>query len=256
MSHLSVAIDAARVAGRILRQQFAIPLNIDYKGEINIVTEVDRKSETILQEMLAAAYPDYGFLGEEGVNNHQAHGARWIVDPLDGTTNYAHGFPFFAASIALEQAGEVVLGVVYNPVLDELYTAEKGAGARLNGNPIRVSTTGELGKALVGSGFPYDAWTTDQDNVATWARFVKSALSVRCDGAAALDLCHVAVGRLDAFWERDLAPWDMAAGALIAAEAGGAISACDGSPFHLGQPGILADNGRLHDKMLEIINRD
>lgn len=256
MSQLSVAINAARAAGRVLRQQFAVPIQLDYKGEINIVTEVDRKSEAVLHEILACAYPDYGFLGEEGGYNHEARAARWIVDPLDGTTNYAHGYPFFGVSIALELAGETALGVVYNPILDELYTAEKGAGARMNGKPLQVSTTAEVGKALVGSGFPYDAWTTEQDNLATWGRFVKSALSVRCDGAAALDLCHVASGRLDAFWERDLEPWDMAAGALIAAEAGATVTACDGSPFHLNQRGVLADNGLLHARMLDVLTLD
>jgi myo-inositol-1(or 4)-monophosphatase len=202
---------------------------------------------------LRADFPTYGFIGEEGSGTSSPQGTNWIVDPVDGTTNYAKGYPFFAVSIALEVDREIVLAVVYNPVLDECFSAEKGRGANLNGKPLKVSDVGELDHALVASGFPYDSWTNPVDNLAGWGRLVKRALSVRCDGAASLELCHIAAGRLDAYWEIDLEIWDMAAGALIVREAGGAVTSVSGQELNLQQRDVLATNGRLHPDILLVL---
>jgi myo-inositol-1(or 4)-monophosphatase len=174
----------------------------------------------------------------------------WLVDPLDGTTNYAHCYPFFAVSIGLQWEGRTILGVVYNPILDELFVAEHGKGATLNERPIRVSATDHLNDSLLASGFPYDAWVNERDNGRQWHSLLKHALSLRSDGSAALDLCHVAMGRLDGYWELDLDPWDMAAGALIVQEAGGQVTHTDGGLFSLHGRSVLASNGRLHPAML------
>lgn len=251
--HLTVAIRAARLAGDFLRQNFGKPLHIDFKGPINPVTEVDRQAQTLIINTLQKAFPTYGVLSEEGLDNLVSGQPRWIIDPLDGTTNYAHGYRLFAVSIALEVSGEVELGVVYNPLADELFVAERGKGARLNHRPIHVSNCSELGKAVVASGFPYDMWDNPADNLAEWGRIVKRVLSVRCDGSATLDLCHVAAGRLDAFWELDLDPWDLAAGVLIIREAGGVVTDLNGAPFRLPQRSFLASNGLLHQDLLKVI---
>lgn len=246
-----VAVEAARAAGRLIIERYHRPREIQRKGPANLVTEVDLLSERLIVERLQAAFPEYGIVSEEG---HQAAGAtRWLIDPLDGTTNYAHGYPLFGVSIALEQGGETILGVVYNPLLDELFCAVRGQGATLNDVPLRVSSTAELSQALVGSGFPYDAWTNPVDNTAEWRRMIKRVVSARCDGSAALDLCFVAAGRLDAFWELDLEPWDLAAGALICQEAGGQVTLPDGAPFNAYERGVLASNGLLHEAMLAVL---
>ncbi len=253
MTELETAIHAARAAGQLLRDSYQLPHDIRYKGSINIVTDVDRASEHLIYDVLQRAFPDYGFLGEESVATRACGEGIWIVDPIDGTTNYARSYPLFSVSIALEKTGRTVLGVVYNPVLDELFTAEVGGGAYLNGKPIHVSETGELGKALVASGFPYDAWTNPVDNGAEWWRFVKSTVSVRCDGSASLDLCHVAAGRVDGYWEIDLEAWDMAAGALIVQEAGGTVTLTSGAPYTPYMRSVLADNGKIHTAMLALL---
>ena len=204
--------------------------------------------------MLKHEFPDYDLLGEESSKAIRSEGPIWIIDPLDGTTNYARDYPLFAVSIALEKNAEVVAGVVYNPLLDELFVAEKGGGATLNGEPIHVTQTQELGKALLASGFPYDVWSNPANNCEEWTRFIRRTMSVRCDGSAALDLCHVAAGRLDGYWELDVQAWDMAAGALMVKEAGGKISLTSGAPFNLYQRNILASNGHLHEAMLEVLH--
>lgn len=248
-SELDCAIRAARRAGRLLLENFGPSIPVEYKGQIDPVTVLDRKAERLIAEILSAAFPDYDVLGEE--EHHSADGSKpfWIVDPLDGTTNFAHGYPLFAVSIALAVDGQVVIGTVFNPVLDELFGAVRGQGAALNGQPIKVSSVGILGQALIASGFPYDAWTSDRDNLAEWGRFVKAVLSPRCDGCASLDLCHVANGRLDGYWELDLEPWDMAAGGLIAAEAGALVTDASGQPFDVNQRSVLAANPKLHPQM-------
>lgn len=251
MSELNTAIEAARQAGHVLRENYNKPHQISNKGIIDLVTEMDRESERMVTEMLHNVYPEYGILGEEGAKSTGSSTCRWIIDPLDGTTNYTTGYPMFGVSIALEKQGEIVIGVVYNPILNELYAAEKGKGTRMNGALIHVSKTAELGKALVATGFPYDAWTSPADNCAELGRFVKTTLSLRADGSAALDLCHIACGRLDGYWELDLEPWDMAAGALIVQEAGGTVTQVDGKPYNQMNRSILASNGLIHQAMVE-----
>jgi len=253
-SELETAILAARQAGQILRHRFGGQFKVDYKGAIDPVTEMDHQAQTLIANILGDPYPSYRLIAEEGLKHYSPGQTHWIVDPLDGTTNYSRGYPFFAVSIALEKDGEILLGVVYNPILDELFVAERGKGALLNGQPIRVSQTVDLGKAVLASGFPYDMWTNPIDNASQWARFIKRTFSLRCDGAASLDFCHVAMGRLDGYWELDLEVWDMAAGALIVQEAGGRVSGVDGSPFSLDHRRVLASNGYLHNDLLSVID--
>lgn len=251
MDELQVAIEAARAAGELLRNGFRGQLDVGYKGDIDPVTEQDHQAEKLIFKILRQAYPAYGFLGEEDHKDHEGGGPTWIVDPLDGTTNYTRGYPFFSASIALYLGGEVVLGVVYSPVHDELFSAVKGGGAWLNGQPIRVSTTQELGRAFLASGFPYDVWTAPRDNLDEWSYFTKRIFSPRCDGCASLDLCYVAKGTYDGYWELDLAPWDMAAGGLIVLEAGGIVTGTAGEPFDPFGRSALAANPHLHGQILE-----
>jgi len=251
MSKINIAIEAARCAGLALKEHFNQPHQVSYKGIIDLVTEMDKESERLITRMLSKSFPEYGFLGEEGSNSTAAYACRWIIDPLDGTTNYTFGYPLFAVSIALEIEGQITLGVVYNPILDELFTAEKGSGAYRNGIPIHVTRQTELGKSLLASGFPYDVWSNPRNNCSQWEQFIKKTISVRCDGSAALDLCHVACGRLDGYWELDLEPWDMAAGALIVQEAGGTVTQVDGRPFAHLQHNVLASNSHLHQVMLD-----
>jgi len=255
MSEISTAIEAARHAGNTLLDHYNQPHRVSYKGIIDLVTEMDKESERLVSEILGKAYPQYGILGEEGSKSIEPYTCRWIIDPLDGTTNYLYNYPLFAVSIALEKHGEITLGVVYNPILNELFTAEKGGGATMNGIPIHVTDTNELGKSLLASGFPYDAWTSQRNNCNQWEQFIKATISVRCDGSAALDLCHLACGRLDGYWELDLEPWDMAAGALIVQEAGGMVTQADGNPFSHLKRNILASNGHLHQAMLDLLSR-
>jgi myo-inositol-1(or 4)-monophosphatase len=255
MSELKTAIDAARHAGQALREHYNTPHHVSFKGIIDLVTEMDTLSEKMVVDILRKAFPDYGVLGEEGSKSTEPYTCRWIIDPLDGTTNYSHNYPLFAVSIALEKMGEITLGAVYNPILDELFTAEKGGGAYLNGNPIHVTETTLLGKSLLASGFPYDVRSSPINNFREWEQFMKSALTVRCDGSAALDLCHTACGRLDGFWESGLAPWDMAAGALIVQEAGGIVTQTNGNLFNHLVGSVLASNGLLHQQMLEVMKK-
>jgi myo-inositol-1(or 4)-monophosphatase len=192
---------------------------------------------------------------ESGAHGDGAARARFIVDPLDGTTNYAHGFPVFASSLALEVDGDVLVGAVYDPTRRELFTATRGGGAYLNGAPMRVSSHASLIDALLVTGFPYSVHEERADLVSLFSAFLAEAQAVRRLGSAALDLCYVAAGRMDAFWEQHLKPWDMAAGALMLTEAGGRISALDGSPFDIRRPQLMASNGVLHDRLLEVVRR-
>lgn len=251
MSEINMAIEAAHRAGQVLREHYNKPHQVSFKGVIDMVTEMDHESERLVTEILRGVFPDYGILGEEGVKSTDVYPCRWIIDPLDGTTNYKNNYPLFGVSIALEKQGEIVLGVVYNPLLNEMFSAEKGKGATLNGSAIHVTETAELGKSLVATGFPYDAWTSPANNCAELERFVKSTISLRSDGSAALDLCHIACGRLDGYWELDLEPWDMAAGALIVQEAGGMVTQVNGKPFSHLERSILANNGLIHQEMVE-----
>jgi myo-inositol-1(or 4)-monophosphatase len=250
---LEVALEAARRAGGVLRDGFGVRPQIKYKGAVDLVTETDERAEEVIREVLLGAYPAYGVLGEEGGEIVGDEDARWIVDPLDGTTNFAHGFPMFAVSIALEKAGEVVLGVVHDPIRGETFVAERGRGARLNDESIGASETEELVRALVVTGLPYD-----RDEVPTavelFGRFATRAQDMRRLGSAALDLCYVASGRLDAYYERGIHAWDVAAAGLVLEEAGGKITDYKGRPFELEGKEVVASNGRLHPALIELTN--
>jgi myo-inositol-1(or 4)-monophosphatase len=250
---LNFAIRVAKDAGRLLRDRVGTRIDIDHKGSINLVTDVDLASERLIRETISTYYPRHEVLGEEGGLSESGSEYRWIVDPLDGTTNYAHGYPMFCVSIALECKREIVLGVVYDPMRDELFTAERGSGAALNNRPIHVSKTAELMQGLLSTGFPYDIKTSKLTNLDHWANFAMNAQALRRDGAAALDLCYVACGRFDGFWELNLSPWDTAAGALIVTEAGGRVTNFSGNPFSNYKPEVVASNGLIHDRMLEVL---
>lgn len=250
---LNFAIRVARDAGRLLRDRLNTGFDIAHKGSINIVTEVDLASEKLIREAISTYYPRHEILGEEGGLTESRSDYRWVVDPLDGTTNYAHGYPVFCVSIALEHQGETVLGVVYDPTRDELFAAERGGGAALNNRPIRVSSVGDLMNSLLSTGFPYDIKTSSFTNLDHWANFAMNAQALRRDGAAALDLCYVACGRFDGFWELNLSAWDTAAGALIVSEAGGRVTDFRGDKFSNYEPQIVASNGLIHDRMIEVL---
>lgn len=249
---IEVAIRLARQAGEVLRRGWGRrDLHVEQKGQINPVTEIDQQSEALLVDGLARAFPDYGILAEEGASRSPERATRWIVDPLDGTVNYIHGIPLVAVSIGLERDGEAVLGVVYNPISDELFVGEKGLGATLNGRPIHVSAVETIDKAVIASGFPYDAWTNPDNNTREWADFVGSALTVRCDGSAALDLCQVACGRFDGYIEKGLSPWDIAGGAAIVREAGGAVTDYAGGAGFIANCQIVAANPALAGRLID-----
>jgi myo-inositol-1(or 4)-monophosphatase len=250
---LNFAIRVAKDAGRLLRDRVGTRIDIDHKGSIDLVTDVDLASERLIREAIATYYPRHEILAEEGGLSESDSEYRWIVDPLDGTTNYTHGYPMFCVSIALECKGEVVVGVVYDPMRDELFSAERGGGAGLNNRPIHVSKTADLMQGLLSTGFPYDIKTSKLTNLDHWANFAMNAQALRRDGAAALDLCYVACGRFDGFWELNLSPWDTAAGALIVAEAGGAVTNFTGGSFSNYKPEVVASNGLIHDRMLEVL---
>ncbi|OPY88270.1 MAG: Inositol-1-monophosphatase [Syntrophaceae bacterium PtaU1.Bin231] len=250
---LDFAIETAKAAGQLLKSKFGGPLTVDYKGEIDIVTEADRMSEKLILENIGRRYPDHGILSEESPASGRGASFRWLVDPLDGTTNYAHGFPVFCVSMALEREGEVVLGVVNNPMMDETFAARKGSGAFLNGRRLQVSSVRTLTASLLATGFPYDIRSDDNNNLDFFARMARSAQAIRRAGAAALDLCYVAAGRFDGFWELKLKPWDTAAGWLLVTEAGGRVTDIAGRPYGLSSPNILATNGLLHADMIRVL---
>jgi myo-inositol-1(or 4)-monophosphatase len=250
---LNFAIRVARDAGALLRDRLGTRIDISHKGSIDLVTDVDLASEKLIREAISTYHPRHEILAEEGGLTESNSEYRWIVDPLDGTTNYAHGYPVFCVSIALEHKGEVMLGVVYDPMREELFAAERGAGAALNNRPIRVSKIDRLTESILSTGFPYDIKTSKLTNLEHWANFAMNAQALRRDGSAALDLCYVACGRYDGFWELNLSPWDTAAGALIAAEAGGWVTEFSGGAFSNYKPEVVASNGLIHDRMIEVL---
>jgi myo-inositol-1(or 4)-monophosphatase len=250
---LDFAISVAQEAGALLRDRLNTKFNVSHKGDINLVTEVDIASETLIRERIATRFPKHQVLAEESGFADSASDYRWIIDPLDGTTNYAHGYPVFNVSIGLEHKGEMIAGVVYDPMRDELFAAEKGSGAMLNKKTIRVSQTGELIKSMLSTGFPYDIKTSNLTNLDHWTNFAMNAQALRRDGAAALDLCYVACGRYDGFWELNLSAWDTAAGVLIVEEAGGKVTDFSNQKFSNYAPEIVASNSLIHDRMIEVI---
>jgi myo-inositol-1(or 4)-monophosphatase len=248
---LPVALDAARGAGQLLREELGGTRRIRHKRSvIDLVTEMDQRAEAFIVERLLGAFPDHAVLAEESGATDGRSEYRWLIDPLDGTTNYAHGLPVFAVSVALERAGVVELGVAYDPSRDECFVAERARGATLNGEAIRVSSVDALDQALLVTGFPYDIRTTSETNLPEYATLSVRAQAVRRLGSAVIDLCYVACGRLEGFWELALGPWDMAAGGLIVQEAGGRVTNVRGGPWRLEGPGVLATNGRVHDAIL------
>ncbi|HMQ04116.1 MAG TPA: inositol monophosphatase family protein [Pyrinomonadaceae bacterium] len=252
---LNFAIQTAREAGSLLLEKFGRITSVTKKGDINLVTEADLASEALVIERIKSFYPKHSILAEESGEAVVTGGDsrwKWIIDPLDGTTNYAHGYPCFCVTIALESEGEIVVGVTYDPTRDEMFAAEKGGGATLNRKPISVSAEASLSESLIVTGFPYNF-----KQVPHFERSLKEFLlrsrGVRRDGSAAIDLAYVACGRFDGFWEEGLNPWDVAAGKLLIEEAGGRLSYYDGTEFSIYQPPICASNGLIHEQMLEVL---
>jgi myo-inositol-1(or 4)-monophosphatase len=252
---LALAVRLARAAGGVQRERYETDFRIGTKSAaIDLVTDVDHACEALIVETLRRERPRDAVLAEEGGLRDPGDAAwRWVIDPLDGTMNYAHGYPRFCVSIGVERAGVAEAGVVYDPLLDELFAATRGGGASLNGRPIHVSEETELSRALLATGFAYDVHRSQDDNVAHFARFVKRARGLRRDGSAALDLCYVAAVRFEGYWELKLHPWDVCAGGLVVREAGGRVSDFAGVESGTDTREVLASNGRVHEAMLEVL---
>lgn len=258
-NYLEAAIEIAREAGKILREETARPLNIHYKGEVDLVTQADKRSEEAIVSRLNQYFPQHSVIAEEGTGKDTGSEFRWYVDPLDGTTNFAHGYPCFSVSIALAQGDQLLAGVVYNPIYEELFAAARGEGATLNGKKISASKVDSLSKSLLCTGFPVHKRQASP-NIHFYYDFTLRSHGVRRDGSAALDLASVAAGRFDGFWEFGLKKWDVAAGVLLVEEAGGLVSDFEGQSYALGGKVVLATNGNIHEEMrsvaLEISRRD
>lgn len=250
---LATAIEVVTHAGAIQRARFGSGVTVAKKGAIDLVTEVDLEVERACRAILGARFPDHDILAEElgGGTAEKSH--RWVFDPLDGTTNFAHGIPIFCASLALEIDGEAVVGAVFDPNRQELFTAERGVGAWLNGAPLRTSSAATLIDAVLVTGFPYDVHSTLDDVIGLFSAFVAESRAVRRLGSAAIDLCWVAAGRMDGFWEERLQPWDTRAGALLVQEAGGTVTGLDGGPWVPAAGHVLASNGPLHEAMVRVV---
>jgi len=254
--YLDTAVSAARAAGALQRERLWLEHDIEFKGEFDLVTEVDKGCEDLIVAAILERYPDHDILAEENVYTPRNSSYRWVIDPLDGTTNYAHGFPWFAVSIALEIDGVVRVGVVLHTMMNELFTAVRGEGAFLNGERIHVSSRTPLKSALLATGFPYDKSSDNENNFANFERFQMGSRAVRRAGSAALDLACVAAGRLDGFWECKLKPWDVAAGMLLVVEAGGRVTNHGGGPYSIRHHRILASNGLIHDEMTAMLGME
>ncbi len=250
----TLIIQAAREAGKLLMDKFESGIRVEFKGKYDLVTEADRQSEALIVKLIKDLYPEHDILAEEGDYGHSGSDYRWIIDPLDGTTNYAHGFPWFAVSIALEVRGCLQLGVVFNPYVGEFYFAERGHGAFLNDRRLKVSAITTLEHSLLATGFAYDHKKCKANNYDYFTRFQKDAQACRRPGAASLDLASVAAGRFDGFWELKLKPWDLAAGILLIEEAGGLVSDFDGQPMTLDSLECMASNRLIHEEMQSILH--
>ncbi|MDE3058071.1 MAG: inositol monophosphatase [Bacteroidota bacterium] len=254
---VNVAMEAALEAGKFLKYNVGKIKSIERKmGQAtNLVTEIDKQSEAIIIKKIKQHFPLHDILAEESGSHNQKSEFRWVIDPLDGTTNFTHAFPIFAVSIGVEHNGEVVAGAVYDPSSDEMFSTEKGAGAFLNGKRIHVSSSATLIESLLVTGFPYNVKENPHHAVEHFVNFLMEGQGVRRLGAAAIDLAYVAAGRLDGFWEVFLNPWDKAAGTLLVQEAGGTVTNFRGKPASIDEPNTLATNGKIHDRMLEILHR-
>lgn len=252
-SFVETAAGIAREAGSLLRHLFERRVAFEMKGEYDLVTEADRASEKLVVERLTRHYPDHAIVAEEGSGHESASGYRWYVDPLDGTTNFAHYYPAWNVTLALEHEGELIAGVVFDPNRDELFTCERGGGAYLNGLRIHVSNAARVSDSLVSTGFPNHNRATNP-NIHFFHQLAMSAHGVRRSGSAALDFAYVAAGRLEAFWEIGLSPWDMAAGILLVREAGGQCSDMRGATHRLQSPHVLADNGHIHAELVDVFS--
>ncbi len=250
-SYLEAAVETAQEAGKILLQEFDRPPSITYKGEADLVTQADRRSEQLIVERLRRWFPDHAIVAEEGTGHENRSRFCWYVDPLDGTTNFAHGYPCFAVSIGLAEGNAVLAGVVFNPVTNELFAAARGEGATLKGRKISVSAIDTLAASLLATGFPARK-RVESPNIHYYWDFTLRSHGVRRDGSAALDLAAVAAGRFEGFWEFGLNPWDTAAGILLIEEAGGRVSDFDGKPYRFGAREILASNGKVHAAMQKV----
>jgi Archaeal fructose-1,6-bisphosphatase and related enzymes of inositol monophosphatase family len=253
MAYLETAAEIAREAGALLSRYFDGRIGFELKGDFDLVTEADRASERLVVERLTSHFPSHSIVAEEGSGHENSSEYRWYVDPLDGTTNFAHGYPVFNVTLALERAGEMIAGVVYDPIRDEMFQAERGGGAWLNGQRIRVSGCKTLADTLSSTGFPSRKRSTNI-NIHFYYQLAMLTHGVRRGGSAAIDLAYVACGRLDAFWEFGLNPWDMAAGILLVSEAGGRVSDMTGNPVSLRGPHLLADNGLVHEEFLKLFD--
>jgi len=254
MTHMPTLTDLeqmARQAGRILSDGYEKNFQVDYKGEIDLVTEIDRQSEDYILGEISRKFPGHSIMAEESGDTNGSTEHLWIVDPLDGTVNYAHGVPLFSVAIAYAHRGELTLGAVYDPMRDEMFLAEKGRGAWLNGRPLKVKQVADLGRSLLVTGFPYDVRTTANNNLQNYAKFALNSQGVRRLGSAALDLCYVGAGRFDGYWELSLKAWDLSAGALVAMEAGAKVTDVRGEVNFFKPPlSVIAANPALHAKIL------
>ena len=250
---LDFAVTTAREAGAVLCDYYRTGVTVKYKGEIDLVTEADHASEALILKRIRSAYPDCAILSEESGASANTSSAVWIADPLDGTTNFAHGLPIFSVTLALVVNGVIEVGVTFNPIGGELYTAQRGQGACLNGERLQVSSAASLDRALLVTGFPYDRRTNPDNNIRQFTDFSLRAQGVLRLGSAALDLAAVAAGRLDGYWEFKINPWDIAAGCLLVTEAGGRVTAPDGSPFDLFARKIVASNGLIQNEMVALL---
>ncbi len=252
---LKTAESAARAAGKHLSERFNGPLRIEKKGAIDLVTDADKEAESIIKKSILSKYPEHQILAEEGGRSNSESEFLWVIDPLDGTTNFAHGFPVYCVSIALLKDKEIIMACIYNPNLDECFTAKIGEGACLNQKPIQVSMTAALEDSLLATGFPYDIRESDKDNIREFTAFAKTSRAVRRAGSAALDLAYVACGRFDGFWEFKLSPWDLAAGVLLVSEAGGKVTSLDNGQYDIFKGEAIASNGLIHSEMYDILRK-
>jgi myo-inositol-1(or 4)-monophosphatase len=248
-----LGLEAAREAGRLLLDRFRTEFEVSYKGVVNLVTEVDLAAEELIVSRIRQAFPSHTILAEEMFSQARGEGVTWVIDPIDGTTNYAHGYPVFSVSIGLEVAGDIVWGAVFDPTRNEMFAATRGKGATCNGLPIGISKTSSLTASLLATGFPYDIQTDSRNNLDNFCAFAVQVQGIRRAGSAALDLCYVAAGRFDGFWEFKLKPWDCAAGSLIVREAGGTVTGFTGQPPDIYKGEIVASNGLIHPQILEVL---